>query len=424
MVLDGDVEQEEGRTRLLVFKFPDDLLKVRLVADIAVFHDLGHVHVVHALELVEAQPGIGLIPLPGGASAGVEGQSLVTPCLEQGGQRGGGAQHILLVGDAARGQEGHGVAGEELKFAGAGARAEHRGVGVAEDGVVQGTDVVGDAFAELQVAVGLKISPGFVHNGDDVGILHRHRRRFQGLHPLQNGVHRLRSVALRLLHLQKLGVAEKDGQTAAGAVGPRLIPHIGLYPQLLQLFRGQQEHEAGQPRRQTGQPQGQPLAAGEPQPGLAPLRVEEHHQGGGQKDGDSHLPGEEQVVVARHAGGGAQGGEVPGQDRGTPEGVDKAVGCAPGPGGNVNADGAGGNAPHQGAQSPEQSGHAQGVGHQNGKGQGKGIGPVCKLHQPHGGNGCEQQKDRLPQPVFAKDCGNVGHVHSLVSRKKEDSVQL
>ena len=407
VALDGDVEQEKRGPLLLVLKLPDDLRKVGLVADIAVLKGLGHIHVLSAFEGVKAQPGVGLIALPGGALPGVEGQRIIALGLEQRGQRGGGTQHILLVGDAARGQKGHGIPGEEFKLTGAGARTKYRGIGVAKDGVVQGADRIGDALTELKVAVGLKIRPGFVHDGDDIGALHRHLGGLGGLGLLQQGVHLLRGVIVGLLHLQKLGVAEEYRQAAPVLVGPRLVPHVGFHPQLFQLFSGQQEEEAGQPRRQTGQPQGDPFPGGEPQAGLAPLRMEEHHQGRRQKDGDSHLPGGGQPVGARHAGSSAQGGKIPGQNRGAPEGVDKVVGRAPGSGGDVDADGAGGDPPHQSAQWPEEQGHAQCVGQLNGKGHGKGVGPVCKLHEPGGGKGGQGQKDALPEAVFAKELLDV-----------------
>ena len=76
----------------------------------------------------------------------MEGQGAVPLLPQQGGQGGGVVQNVLLVGDAARGQEGHGVPRQKLKFAGAGARPEDGGVGVAPDRVVQGADVVGDAL--------------------------------------------------------------------------------------------------------------------------------------------------------------------------------------------------------------------------------------------------------------------------------------
>ena len=88
MVLDGDVKQEEGLSLFFVLKLPDDLLKVRLVADVAVLHGLGHVHILAALEAVKAQQGIGLVALPGGELAGVEGTGLVALLPQQGGQRG------------------------------------------------------------------------------------------------------------------------------------------------------------------------------------------------------------------------------------------------------------------------------------------------------------------------------------------------
>ena len=40
---------------------------------------------------------------------------------------------------------------------------------MAEDAVVQRLDIVGDTFAQRKVAKVLKIGPGLVHDGDDIG---------------------------------------------------------------------------------------------------------------------------------------------------------------------------------------------------------------------------------------------------------------
>ena len=111
MVLNGDVEQEEGLSLLLVLKLPDNLVKIRLVTHIPVLKGLGHIHAIAVFVVVKAQIGIGPVPLPGGLLPGVEGQGIVAQLLQVGGQGGGGTQYVLLVGNAARGQEGHGIPG-------------------------------------------------------------------------------------------------------------------------------------------------------------------------------------------------------------------------------------------------------------------------------------------------------------------------
>ena len=398
VVLDGDVEQEQRLPFLLVLKLPDNLFKVGLVADVAVLEGLGHIHVVAALVGVEAQPGVGPVSLPRGPLPGVEGQGGIALRLQNGGQGGGGPQHILLVGDAARGQEGHGVAGEELELAGAGARAEHRGVGVAIHRVVQGADVVGDAGAEGHVSVVLKVGPGLVHDGHNIGPLHGNRRRLRRLHAGHDLFQPLRPGVLRLLHLEELRVAEEYRQAAASTVGAGGVPHIGLNTETLQPPGGEQEQEAGQPCPQAHQPQGPPRS-GEAQAGLVFLRMEEHNQGRRQGDGRQHLPRGRKAVAPRHIGGGAQGGEIPGQDGGAPEGLDKAVGRAPRTGGDVDADAAGGDAPGQTTQGPVQQGDAQGVGQQRRKEHGPGQDAVGELHEPGGGERGQQQEARLPQGV-------------------------
>ena len=100
MVLDGHVKQKQRLPLRLVLKLPYDLLKVGAVADIAVLHALGHIHVLPALELVEAQPGIGPVPLPGGPLPRMERQGAVSCLPQERGHRGGIVQDVLLIGDA------------------------------------------------------------------------------------------------------------------------------------------------------------------------------------------------------------------------------------------------------------------------------------------------------------------------------------
>ena len=73
-----------------------------------------------------------------------------------------------------------GIAGEKFKLAGAGPRPEDRGIGVSPDGVVQRADEVGDALGEGELAEFLKIRPGFIHNGHNIGPLRAHLRGVGG----------------------------------------------------------------------------------------------------------------------------------------------------------------------------------------------------------------------------------------------------
>ena len=52
-----------------------------------------------------------------------------------------------------------------------------------------------------EIAAGLEVGPGLVHDGHDVGPLHGHRRRLRRLRPGQNLLHPLRGAVRRLLHL-------------------------------------------------------------------------------------------------------------------------------------------------------------------------------------------------------------------------------
>ena len=147
MILDGDVKQKQAFFRRLVLKFVDDLVKGRLVADIAMFLGQWNIHILHAFKLVESQQRICLIALPGSAFARMDGKGTIAIFLEQGGKRSGRLQYILLVRDAARRQKCHRVSGQELKFAGTGSCSKNRGIAVTLDTIVQRVYVVGDAFA-------------------------------------------------------------------------------------------------------------------------------------------------------------------------------------------------------------------------------------------------------------------------------------
>ena len=234
VVLDGDVEQEQRLPFLLVLKLPDNLFKVGLVADVAVLEGLGHIHVVAALVGVEAQPGVGPVSLPRGPLPGVEGQGGIALRLQNGGQGGGGPQHILLVGDAARGQEGHGVAGEELELGVAGAAAKRGNVEhAALQSVGQVLEELRALIVRMQVLVDGEIREGLVHDGDDRGLFLIKLR--DGLRALNACslvgiilVRVVRNELLSLVHVIILGHGRLDGLGARDKAGQETLTVVAL----------------------------------------------------------------------------------------------------------------------------------------------------------------------------------------------------
>ena len=398
VVLDGDVEQEQGLSRLLVLKLPDDLSEVGPVAHVAVLQGLLHVHVLAALEVVEAQPGIGLVPLPGGALPRVEGQGAVPLLPQQGGQGGGVVQNVLLVGDAARGQEGHGVPRQKLKFAGAGARPEDGGVGVAPDRVVQGADVVGDALREGEGAELLKVRPGLVHNGDDIGVVGAHRRLLREFHLVHDPAQPLGRQVLRLLHLHKLRVAQKGGHRAALLIGPQLVPYVGLHAEPAQglgMYRLAQAEDA-QDQGETAEGGGAPVDEKAALPEFVP---QEPGQKGHQGDPGQHGAGGGEGVAPRHRRRRPQGGQIPGEHRRPPVQGDKVVGRSPHPAQDMEKQTAHRRVARGRPQQKIDRADAQAVGQHHTGGQLPGEDPQNKLHQIKTCQGRKEQQRRLLQAL-------------------------
>ena len=405
VVLDGDVKEEQPLLRVLVLKLIDDLTKGRLVADIAVLLGDRHVHVLHTLKLVEAEQRVGLVALPGSALAGVEGQGTVAVFPEQRGQRSRRLQNVLLIGDAARRQKGHRVAGQKLKLTGAGARAEHRGVGMAKDEVVQRVDVVGDALAQRKVSEILKVRPGLVHDSDDVGAgVGRNGRLLFGdaggdaLDVFSRGI-------LRLLHRHELGVAQKDRQRPVLRVGAGLVPDIGLDAEGFQRGGMQHRVSAGRDGAQVTRPEAQPVFGGAKPPTQQLLAQQKDHPRQ-QQEADHHLQIEREAVAVRHRRRCPQGGEVPRQDGGTAKQRNVVVGDPPHKAQDVGNHTAQNDVVGQGAQGEVHHPDAQVVGKQNTEriipGQ---VAAVGKLHQIKGGDGGEQhqqgKKRLLPRKMPA-----------------------
>ena len=98
MVLDGDVEQEQGFLLVPVLIFVDYLVIAGTVAGQAMLQPAMDVEPVHIDKLVKPQSGVGLVPLPGAVVTRVDRHAFVPVCIPQkGNQRGLLFVQILLA---------------------------------------------------------------------------------------------------------------------------------------------------------------------------------------------------------------------------------------------------------------------------------------------------------------------------------------
>ena len=314
MVLHGDRVQEDGLVRgsahLLVLL--DDLVGHGIVGDkaagpVVLAHFVHAVHVFQTDEILKAEVGVGLVAAPILGPEAVHRRRLVAFEPQVIGQGEHGFGDMLLVGLAAAGQEGHRVAGESFELHIAGAAAEAGAVGPAVGtGLLQGVQVGGNVGVELDaVLFQLRHIPvGFVHHINDGGLLFLLVLRGSGtvaggieragaevpalVHLVQQVVHRLLGIALRLVDLQIGQVRHEAGDDAVIAVIAVLHPGVRRDAQHLgdgglQIHAEHQQADGGsggRTARQTGQP-----------PLLMPPAVQEkaaHHQHQHHDDGDDH----------------------------------------------------------------------------------------------------------------------------------------
>ena len=254
----------------------------------------------------------------------MEGARFVAVSLQKRRERVGRAEDVLLIRDAARRQEGHRIARQKLELTRARACAEHRGIGMTDDRVIQTLDVIHRALAQRYVAEILEICPGLVHNGEDVRVLRRNRGQrigFRSAHDSRDG---LRRRILRLLDLHELGIAQKLRNRAARAVYARLVPDVGLDAEQAEQLRMQHRNEADR----TGEHHHHAAAEAAGCDAEAVLTVlmaqapREHHE---QDDAHDHLPGHRKLIAVRDSCGSAQRGEVPRQDGRAAEVRDKII---------------------------------------------------------------------------------------------------
>ena len=252
MVLHGDRVQEDGLIRgsahLLVLL--NDLVGHGVIGHKAagpvVLAHLGHaVHILQTDKIAEAEVRVGLIAAPVFCPEAVHRSGLVALELEVIGQGEHGLCDVLLVGFAAAGQEGHGVAGQSFKLHITGAAAKAGAVCPAVGaGLLQSVEVLryigikGDA-ALLQLR---NIPVGFVHHinngrllcllllgggGGIAACIHGAGGEFLTLgHVIQNIVHCLLRVALGLGDLQIGEVGHKTGKYTVVTIVAILHPRI------------------------------------------------------------------------------------------------------------------------------------------------------------------------------------------------------
>ena len=112
------------------------------------------------------------------------------------------------------------------------------------------------------------------------------------------------------------------------------------------------------------------------------------HQDG---QGGGHFPGDGEIVAASHGHSGAQGGEVPGQDRQSPVEGDKVVGNPPGNAGQMHDQAAEQQTVGQGGEQEEDRTDADVVGHRYPQAQFPGHTSEHKLHHIKRGQRGEEQ---------------------------------
>ena len=259
--------------------------------------------------------------------------------------------------------------------------------------VVQGAEGIGDALTEGQIPELLKISPGFVHNGHDIGALHLHRGRFLGNHPIQDLPQTLWGHVLRLLHLHELYVPQKDRQCPAGAVGPRLVPHICFHTEGPQLLRPDHRDQAQRPCQQADHPSPQ---AAPPCPGAPPQQPDQPHD---QHKPRRHLPGRAVGITPGHRRSGPQSRQVPGKDRAAPVQSHKVVGRPPQPTQDMEKHTAHRRLPGQPAHQKIEGPHADHIGQSRPWSRLPGPGSIEELHQIKGSDGGQQIEGRPQQPA-------------------------
>ena len=290
----------------------DDLVGHRVVRDkagspVVPAHLVDVGHLFQTEEGVQTQIRIGRVAAPVFGPEAVDGGGLIALRLEVIRQREHGPGHMLLIGLAAVGQIGDGIAGQRLKLHIAGAAAEAGAVGPAGSaGLLQAMEVGGNIRVERKaILLQLRDIPvGLVHHVDDGGALFglpgrrdrpigRRVERCRLVVPgcggvVQNLVHGIFRVVVRFRDLQIGEVGQKTGGDAVVAIIAVLHPGVGQNADGLGdcgLQEDTEEQSAdGRSAGRNAQHTGLPVQ-------LFPPAVEEeagHDQQQNDNDGDHH----------------------------------------------------------------------------------------------------------------------------------------
>ena len=314
VVLHGDAEEEEGGVALPVLQLVQNKLEHLLVGDVLAQEVLLGV-VLNERALGKAQLVIDPVSGPAVGVVGMGGDAGVAQLPHDPGQGGDILPDVLLVGHTALGQEGHGVAEEELELGVGRVGPVDGGQGIAPDGV--GVEVVqegGHGLVGLQLTHHAQVGPGLVHDDDDIGQV---LLLFFGVGvALGHSVHMTGGVAVGLLH-HGVPDTQVEVQVVAVVLGAVVGPVAdGNVP-----GAHVEDHRHG---HDPGEGDGPAELAGP------------HGEGGhgqGQKEHQDHADeGIEhgvliglQLVLPGHVHGGAGGHDVHGGELIAPELVDQAV---------------------------------------------------------------------------------------------------
>ncbi|AGG74432.1 Phosphoglycerol transferase, cyclic beta-1,2-glucan modification protein [Sinorhizobium meliloti 1021] len=217
MALQGHREKEEGVLHFV--RLADDFLRQGLVRreDAALLHGR---HVLFRPEHVETEGLVDGCAVPEPPLERVNGARNITLAAEERGERGNRIADILLVGDAAIGQERVGKTGQRFEFDIGGHAAELRRKDVA---ALQFTDGRHGIGRQLHLGKTGRIPKGFAHQHDHVRFAAMGRAGGKRLY--RNPVDRVRHIAGGRVYIGHREVDGKGKREAVMAVVLGLIPH-------------------------------------------------------------------------------------------------------------------------------------------------------------------------------------------------------
>ena len=336
MVLHGYVEQKQRVVALIFIDF-NDLFKIGLVAYIIA--DLSCiVKIREEIHFRKSHCGIDRIPVPAGGIVGMHGDRLIAQTRQVRGQRRRLSLDILLIGNAALRQKGHGISRQIFEFGVGRISAENGNVQPAGNGVFsaikQAVDEGHIILIHRKITQNRRIGKRFVHDDNDVRELSLIRTgschgRFAHGFLLQSGeflCRRIRVIARRLIHGQ-IPQLHDEGQgrsvlIADGGGSEKLVVQAQF---LLHNFIGMEhQSERAQHDDECGR-HGKPQLPGT----LFQGETAEKFQDQKKKEAKHHkkrLTVQGIIIIARHAGRRSNGKQVPGLDRDGTEIQNKIIG--------------------------------------------------------------------------------------------------